>query len=101
MESNRVAPSPMEPRACMVSYDAAQDHYTLLRVHAGRSRRSAASSRLTPALPTSKFTIEARDVGGGFGQRSVAYPEYLRADDGGEADRQAGAMGVARAPKAS
>src|SRR5215831_5901591 len=29
MESNRVAPSPMEPRACMVSYDAARDHYTL------------------------------------------------------------------------
>jgi carbon-monoxide dehydrogenase large subunit len=75
MESNRVAPNPMEPRACMVAYDAAKDHYTLYVCTQGiTTQRAQLASYVN--LPTSKFTIEARDVGGGFGQRTVAYPEY-------------------------
>jgi aerobic carbon-monoxide dehydrogenase large subunit len=75
VESNRVAPSPMEPRACMVAYDAAKDHYTLYMCTQGiTTQRAQLASYVN--MPTSKFTIEARDVGGGFGQRTVAYPEY-------------------------
>ena len=75
MESNRVAPNPMEPRACMVAYDATKDHYTLYMCTQGiTTQRAQLASYVN--LPTSKFTIEARDVGGGFGQRTVAYPEY-------------------------
>ncbi len=76
MESNRVAPNPMEPRACMVSYDAAQDHYTLYVCTQGITTQRGQLAAYS-ALPTSKFTIEAHDIGGGFGQRGVAYPEYL------------------------
>ncbi len=76
VESNRVAPNPMEPRACMVSYDAARDHYTLYVCTQGITTQRGQLASYA-AMPTSKFTIEARDVGGGFGQRGVAYPEYL------------------------
>ena len=76
MESNRVSPSPMEPRACMVAYDAAKDHYTLYVCTQGITTQRGQLASYA-AMPTSKFTIEARDVGGGFGQRGVAYPEYL------------------------
>ncbi|MGZ5138612.1 MAG: molybdopterin cofactor-binding domain-containing protein [Burkholderiales bacterium] len=34
VESTRVAPSPMEPRACLVAYDAGKDHYHFNALHA-------------------------------------------------------------------
>ncbi|HYC44043.1 MAG TPA: xanthine dehydrogenase family protein molybdopterin-binding subunit [Burkholderiales bacterium] len=75
VESNRVVPSPMEPRACLVAYDANADDYTVHVCVQGvnmMKRQLAAYTR----LPEEKFRVMARDVGGGFGQRSTAYGEY-------------------------
>jgi carbon-monoxide dehydrogenase large subunit len=75
VESTRVAPAPMEPRACMVAYDAGSDSYTLHVCTQGITTLRAQLSAWT-GVPLAKFNFQARDVGGGFGQRTVAYPEY-------------------------
>ena len=73
--STRVAPNPMEPRACLVAYDAATESY---RIHTPMQGVTTQRSQLSAytKVPPEKLVFEARDVGGGFGQRSGAYPEY-------------------------
>jgi carbon-monoxide dehydrogenase large subunit len=75
MEVSRVAPSPMEPRACTVVYDAASESYTLHVCSQGLTTLRAQLSSYT-GVPHDKLHFEIRDVGGGFGQRTLAYPEY-------------------------
>lgn len=73
--STRVAPNPMEPRACLVTYDAGAESY---RIHSPMQGVTTLRSQLSSytKVPPEKLVFEARDVGGGFGQRSGAYPEY-------------------------
>src|SRR5690606_13763150 len=73
--STRVAPSPMEPRACLVAYDPATETY---RIHSPMQGVTTLRGQLSSytRVPQEKLIFEARDVGGGFGQRSGAYPEY-------------------------
>jgi carbon-monoxide dehydrogenase large subunit len=75
VESTRVSPSPMEPRACLVAYDAKNDTYTFNVVMQGVTTLRKQISSYTN-VPEAKLIFEVRDVGGGFGQRTVAYPEY-------------------------
>jgi carbon-monoxide dehydrogenase large subunit len=75
MESNRVAPSPMEPRACLAVYDAGSDSYLLHVCSQGITTLRAQLSAWT-GVPIAKLNFLVHDVGGGFGQRTVAYPEY-------------------------
>jgi carbon-monoxide dehydrogenase large subunit len=75
MEVTRVAPSPMEPRACTVVHDANADSYTLHVCSQGHTTLRAQLSAYT-GVPRDKLNFEVRDVGGGFGQRTLAYPEY-------------------------
>ena len=73
--STRVAPNPMEPRACLVAYDAATDTY---RIHSPMQGITTLRGQLSSytKVPPEKLIFEVGDVGGGFGQRSGAYPEY-------------------------
>ena len=73
--STRVAPNPMEPRACLVAYDAATESY---RIHSPMQGITTIRSQLSAytKVPPEKLVFEVGDVGGGFGQRSGAYPEY-------------------------
>ncbi|MDB5812119.1 MAG: hypothetical protein JWN94_4241 [Betaproteobacteria bacterium] len=75
VESTRVSPSPMEPRACLVAYDAANDAYRFNVVMQGVTTLRKQISAYTKTAEE-KLIFEARDIGGGFGQRTVAYPEY-------------------------
>ena len=75
VEVTRVAPSPMEPRACLVAYDAAKDEYFFNVCMQGVTTLRTQISAYTK-VPQDKLKFEARDVGGGFGQRTPAYPEY-------------------------
>jgi aerobic carbon-monoxide dehydrogenase large subunit len=72
---SRVVGNPMEPRAAMASYDAGADCYTL---HA--TTQGAGPMRLQVGamlgVPPEKVRIVAEEVGGGFGVRFNAYPEY-------------------------
>ncbi len=75
VESTRVSPSPMEPRACLVAYDAASGEYTFNVCMQGvttlRTQLAAYSH-----VAEDKLIFDVRDVGGGFGQRTPVYPEY-------------------------
>ena len=75
VESTRVAPSPMEPRACLVAYDPSTEQYHLNVCMQGATTLRAQLSAYTKVAPE-KLILEAKDVGGGFGQRTLAYPEY-------------------------
>ena len=75
VESTRVAPSPMELRACLVGYDAAADSYHFNVCNQGTTTLRKQMSGYTN-VPEEKLVFESLDVGGGFGQRTVAYPEY-------------------------
>ena len=75
MESTRVVPSPMEPRACLVAYEPGDKSYTVHVCIQGQNMMKRQLSGYTK-VPEDKLHIVALDVGGGFGQRSTAYPEY-------------------------
>ena len=76
IDSTRVTPSPMEPRACSVAYNPASGEYTFNVCMQGVTTLRKMVSSWT-AIPEDKLIFETRDVGGGFGQRTPAYPEYL------------------------
>jgi carbon-monoxide dehydrogenase large subunit len=73
--TTRVIANPLEPRACLVSYDAAQDCYEIYSCSQGITMQRRQLSALT-GVPEEKLHLHAFDVGGAFGQRSAAYPEY-------------------------
>jgi len=75
MESTRVVPSPMEPRACLVAYEPQGKSYTVHVCVQGVNMMKRQLAAYTK-VPEDKLDIVARDVGGGFGQRSTGYPEY-------------------------
>jgi carbon-monoxide dehydrogenase large subunit len=75
LESTRVVPNPMEPRACLIAYDAAEERYTVHVCVQGVNMMRRQCATYTK-LPEDRFRVIAKDVGGGFGQRSAAYPEY-------------------------
>jgi carbon-monoxide dehydrogenase large subunit len=72
---SRVIGNPMEPRAAMGSYDPAQDLYFL---HATTQGVGPMRGQLSAVLgvPPEKVRVVAEEVGGGFGVRFNAYPEY-------------------------
>jgi carbon-monoxide dehydrogenase large subunit len=73
--STRVSPSPMEPRACLVAWDAASGDYRFNVCMQGVTTLRKQMSAYT-GVPEANLRFEVRDVGGGFGQRTPAYPEY-------------------------
>jgi carbon-monoxide dehydrogenase large subunit len=75
LASTRVVPSPMEPRACLVAFDPRTERY---RVHACVQGANMLRMQLAgyTRLPEDKIEVIALDVGGGFGCRSMGYPEY-------------------------
>ncbi len=76
VDSTRVTPCPMEPRACLVAYNADSGEYRFNVCTQGVTtlRKMVAS---WTKVPEDKLIFEAHDVGGGFGQRTPAYPEYI------------------------
>ncbi len=75
VEVTRVAPNPMEPRACLVTHDAGDDSYTLYVCMQGVTTLRRHMSVYT-GVAEDRMHFVAHDIGGGFGQRTPAYPEY-------------------------
>lgn len=75
LEVTRVAPNPMEPRACLVKHDPADESYLFHVCTQGITTLRKQLSAYT-AVPEDRIHFEVRDVGGGFGQRTPVYPEY-------------------------
>jgi carbon-monoxide dehydrogenase large subunit len=76
LESTRVSGTPMEPKACVATYDAASDSYDVYASSQGKSMMMPNFAAIT-GVPAERIRLHARDVGGGFGIRSQAYPEYI------------------------
>ncbi len=75
IESTKVVPNPMEPRACLVNFDGAGESYTIHVCVQGAEMMRRQLAAYTN-IPAEKIIVVANDVGGGFGSRSMAYPEY-------------------------
>ena len=76
VDCTRLVGVPMEPKACVATYDAAADRYDLYSPTQGMSMTLAGLAGVT-GLPADRFRVHAHDVGGGFGIRSDAYVEYI------------------------
>ena len=76
LDSTRVSGTPMEPKACVVTYDAASEGYDVYASSQGLSMMLPNFVAIT-GVPAERIRLHARDVGGGFGIRSQAYPEYI------------------------
>jgi carbon-monoxide dehydrogenase large subunit len=72
----RLAPVPLEPRGILAQYDKYTGELT-----AWVTTQSPTGTRdhlaLALDLPQNRVRVIAPDVGGGFGARSPAYPEYI------------------------
>jgi len=76
IDSQRLVGNAMEPRACLVVHDAASGRYTLhlpLQGVGGMKGQLAAVS----GVDKDNIVLVAQDVGGSFGVRGGAYPEYF------------------------
>ncbi|MFZ1910155.1 MAG: xanthine dehydrogenase family protein molybdopterin-binding subunit [Burkholderiales bacterium] len=71
----RVVGNPMEPRACTGIYDAAAGMYQLYACTQGASAMRGQIAVVLGVAPE-KVRVIAEEVGGGFGVRFNAYPEY-------------------------
>lgn len=72
---SRVVGNPMEPRAAMGAYDPAKDLYFLYATTQGVGPMRGQLSAVL-GVPPEKVRVVAEEVGGGFGVRFNAYPEY-------------------------
>jgi carbon-monoxide dehydrogenase large subunit len=77
LRNNRIVVSAMEPRSAVGEYDAVTGRYTL---HVGSQgvfgmRNSIAKELLK--VPNDKLRILTGNVGGSFGMKAGAYPEYI------------------------
>ena len=75
LESQRLVGNPMEPKSCLAAYTAATDTFDLYAPSQGMTLMLGGLSAII-GHPVEKIRLHARDVGGGFGIRSDAYPEY-------------------------
>ena len=73
--SPRVVPSPMEPRASLIAYEAASGCYDIYSNSQGIGMLRWQIATLT-GVPEEKLRLHMHDVGGSFGQRSAVYPEH-------------------------
>jgi aerobic carbon-monoxide dehydrogenase large subunit len=78
LASTRVVPTPMEPRACLVAFDERTERYTVHACVQGNNMLRMQLAGYT-GIPENQIDVIARDVGGGFGCRSMGYPEYCAA----------------------
>ncbi|MGB6537225.1 MAG: xanthine dehydrogenase family protein molybdopterin-binding subunit [Xanthobacteraceae bacterium] len=74
--SQRMVINSMEPRGASASYDAASDLYTLRAC--SQSAGTLRDNILTIMnLPKERLRVVTEDVGGAFGLKTGAYPEYI------------------------
>lgn len=75
MESPRIAPTPMEPRAVLASWEASTDTYIIRCEHQGANAMRESLAETLGVAPA-KVRVEFVDIGGAFGARTAPYPEY-------------------------
>jgi len=77
LANSRVVVNALEPRAALASYDAAGGRYT---IHVGSQGAFGLRNQLADdvlKLPRDKVRVLTGNVGGSFGMKAQAYPEYV------------------------
>lgn len=72
----RLAPVTMEPRSAAASWDDTTGVFTIRAPHQGVNEMRRDFAGLF-GLPADRFQVLTGEVGGGFGPRTIAYPEYV------------------------
>jgi carbon-monoxide dehydrogenase large subunit len=75
--NNRLAPSPMEPKAALATYNPQTDTSTLYCPSQGGRRIQNTIARRILKIAPEKMRVVSHDTGGGFGIRSKVYPELV------------------------
>lgn len=75
IESPRVSAAPMEPRAVLAWYDTSTASYEICCSNQGGALMAEQLAMLLQTTPA-RIRVNPVDVGGGFGPRAAAYPEY-------------------------
>src|SRR6185295_10748753 len=75
VSNQRLVVASMEPRGAQAHYDAAKDFYTLRCCSQGAYPQREQLIAMT-GLPREKVRVITEDVGGAFGVKTLAYPEY-------------------------
>jgi carbon-monoxide dehydrogenase large subunit len=73
--NQRLVVATMEPRGATARYDAATDRYTLRSCSQGAGPQRDQLIAIM-GLPREKIRVITEDVGGAFGMKTAAYPEY-------------------------
>ena len=73
--NQRLIVNTMEPRGATARYDAATDSYTLRSCSQGAGPQRDQLAAVT-GFPREKLRVITEDVGGAFGVKTAAYPEY-------------------------
>jgi carbon-monoxide dehydrogenase large subunit len=75
--NNRLAPTPIEPRAAIGRYDAATGGFDPLLTGQGVHSIRSQLAQSVFQLPDEQIRLTAPDVGGGFGMKNFLYPEWV------------------------
>lgn len=77
--NNRLAPSPLEPRSCLATFDpeanAGAGLYTLYNPSQGAFAQQTLVSNAVLQVPREQVRVVSNDTGGGFGIRGEVQPE--------------------------
>ena len=75
LDSPRVAPNPMEPRAVLATFDSDSGIFEICCSNQGANEMSGGLAQMLGVEPA-QIRVQMVDVGGAFGPRGSAYPEY-------------------------
>ncbi len=76
VDSQRLSGNMLEPRACLAAFDATSGRYTLhIPLQGAGGMRGQLA--LVSGVDKDNLVIATQDVGGSFGVRGPAYPEYF------------------------
>jgi len=76
VDSQRLVGNPMEPRAMLITHDAASGRYDIHILIQGQGTMRGQFVVVT-GLDKDKLNFITQDVGGSFGVRGATYPEYF------------------------
>jgi len=77
VRSQRIAGSPLEPRACVGRYDEGEQRWSLTTSTANPHRIRLLLAEHVFKVPAHRLHVVAGDVGGGFGTKGGLYPEEI------------------------
>ena len=93
MDSQRLVGNAMEPRACLVAFDAASGRYTVHVPLQGVGGMRGQIAQVTGARQGQASSSATQDVGGSFGVRGAGLSRVLRGDDRRAQARAPGEVG--------